>query len=127
MRNYLILFAALFLSGCFTDPATRLAADLQAAAGRLDAAEGARHTLRHAVPSKRGECEGPYQVQLDKVGAIITWCKDAAGSTVSSHSTSSHGRSVRTAETFILDKPAGSTLEVVLARQGGAAVIVTAR
>lgn len=127
LRLCLVLLAALALGGCFTDPATRLAADLQSAARKLGASEGDRQILIHAVPSSRGECEGPYRVQLDKVGALIIWCKDSQGNTVSSHSTSSHGGKVRTAETFIVDKSAGSALEVVLSRQAGAAVIVAVR
>lgn len=127
MRLPLCAVACLALSGCFTDPATRLASDLQSAARKLGSAEGARHTLLHEVPSARGQCEGPYRVQLDKVGAIIVWCMDAQGNTVSSHSTSSHGRAVQTAETFIVEKPARSTLEVTLLRQSGNAVVVAAR
>jgi hypothetical protein len=125
MRKALALLAVLLLSGCFTDPATRLAADLQSGARKLGSAEGARHTFRHQMPSARGQCEGPYRVQFDKVGALIIWCRNDSGETVSSHSTSSHGRKVHINETLILDKPAGSALEIVLTRQSGAAVIVT--
>lgn len=128
MRLLAILLATALLAGCFTDAATRLAYDLEAAAGRVDRAEGARYTLVHKVPSAAGECTGPYRVQLDRVGAIIVWCKDAAGAaTVSSHSTSYHARFVQTAETFIVDKPAGEPLVVQLERRGGAVTIVAAR
>jgi hypothetical protein len=66
-------------------------------------------------------------VQLDRVGAMIVWCNDAAGKTVSSHSTSSHNRAVDTSQTFIVDKDAGETLIIDLERRGGRAVITGVR
>ena len=68
-----------------------------------------------------------YKVQLDKVGAMIIWCKDAAGETVSSHSTSYHARFVETPETYLIDKEAGETLTIELERRGKRAVIVDVR
>ena len=120
---------AMALAGCgmVTDPATRLAADLDDAADRLPMREGATDALHHATPSWPGQCDGPYTVQLDRVGAMIVWCKDAAGNTVSSHSTSSHNRAVETSRTFIVDKGAGETLIVDLERRGGRAVITGVR
>jgi hypothetical protein len=64
-------------------------------------------------------------VQLDKVGAIIIWCLDANGAVESSHSTSYHARFVNTAETFLIEKPAGSALTVMLQRRDGLAVITS--
>jgi hypothetical protein len=122
--------ACLFLAvGCdgLTDPATRLAADIEAASIRLSGVAGAGHTAFHKTPSKTGDCAGPYTVQFDKVGALIVWCKNAAGATVSSHSTTYHARFVDTQRTFILDKPSGSTLAIDLERRGGRAVIVDVR
>jgi hypothetical protein len=115
--------------GCdlFTDAATRLAYDLEGAASRLGRAEGSRYTLVHKTPSKSGECVGPYKVQLDKVGALVIWCYDDGGTTVSSHSTSYHARYVATPETVILDKPARSPLTIDLERRGARAVITQAR
>jgi hypothetical protein len=69
----------LLLSACFTDAATRLAYDIEAGAAKVGRNEGSRYAVVHRMPSKRGECEGPYRVQLDRVGAIIIWCKDASG------------------------------------------------
>jgi hypothetical protein len=122
-------FGAAAVAGCgiATDPATRLAADLEDAAGRLPAREGATDALHHATPSRPGQCDGPYKVQLDRVGAMIVWCKDAAGNTVSSHSTSSHSRAVDTSQTFIVDKGAGETLIIDLTRRDGRAVITGVR
>jgi hypothetical protein len=114
------------LGGCWTDAATRLAYDLEAGADKVGRNDGARYTVVHRTPSRRGECEGPYRVQLDKVGALVVWCKDAAGdSTVSSHSTSHHGRHVRTSRTWIVDKRAGEPLSIDLERQAGSVVIVS--
>lgn len=118
---------ALAACGFATDPATRLAADLEDAAKNLRAEDGATDSVHHATPSRAGECDGPYKVQLDKVGAIIVWCYDAARKTVSSHSTSSHGRSVGTPRTWIVEKGAGETLIVDLERRDGRAVITNVR
>ncbi len=113
------------VTGCsgMTDAATRLAYDIEAAAGRLAQDDGARYTFQHHTPSRSGECEGPYKVQLDKVGALIVWCSDSAGSTVSSHSTSYHARFVDTPETFLVEKPAHAPLTIDLERHNGRAVI----
>jgi hypothetical protein len=113
--------------GVFTDAATRLAFDIEAQVARLGRSDGAKHTLYHRSPSKRGECVGPYRVQLDKVGLIVVWCKDAADRTVSSHSTSYHARFVETPQTYIVDKHAGATLTIDLERRNGRAVIADVR
>lgn len=126
MRGAVMAFASVSLCACLTDAATRLAYDLESAAERLDSAEGAKFQLVHRVPSKRGECEGPYRVQFDRVGALVIWCQDETGGTVSSHSTSYHGRFVDTPTTTILDKPAKAPLVIQLERRGGRAVIVGA-
>ncbi len=117
------------VTGCdvVTDAATRLAYDLKAGAKRLGNQDGAVHSVRHQTPSASGQCTGPYTVQLDKVGAIIIWCKDASGETVSSHSTSYHGRYVDTPTTHLLDKEAGSTLTVDLERRSGRAIVTDVR
>ncbi len=110
-----------------TDPATRLAADLENGADRLPLQECATDAVHHAMPSRPGQCDGPYKVQLDRVGAMVVWCNDAAGNTVSSHSTSSHNRAVDTSQTFIVDKGAGETLIVDLERRSGRAIITGVR
>jgi hypothetical protein len=127
--RFLVLAVFLAASGCdiFTDAATRLAYDIEAGAGRLGKEAGARTSIQHHTPSKPGECAGPYSVQLDKVGALIVWCKDDTGKTVSSHSTSYHARFADTPRTYNLDKPAGSILTIDLERRAGRAVITDAR
>ncbi len=129
MRAGPAIAAAGLLAGCgiATDPATRLAADLEAGAGRLRMDDGATDSVHHAAPSRAGQCDGPYRVQLDRVGAMIVWCKDASGATVSSHSTSSHSPHVDTPQTWIVDKGAGEALIVDLERRGGRAVITEVR
>ena len=118
----------LLLSACFTDAATRLAHDIEDGAAKVGPNEGARYTVVHRVPSKRAECEGPYRVQFDRVGAIIIWCKDASGDkTGSSHSTTAHGRYAEIVDTRIVDKPTGETLLVDLQRRSGRVVIVDVR
>jgi hypothetical protein len=66
-------------------------------------------------------------VQFDRVGALIVWCEDAAGATVSSDSTTYHARFVDTQRTFVLDKLPASTLAIDLERRNGRAVIVNVR
>lgn len=129
MRRRLILAVGAFaLSGCWTDAATRLAYDLEAAAGRVGPAEGSTYALVHHTPSSVGECDGPYRVQVDKVGAIIVWCRDVHGAaTISSHSTSYHSRFVATPETYIVDKRAREDLVVLLERRDGRVIISSVR
>lgn len=124
----LIVLSVFLLSGCdyFTDAATRIAYDIESATRELRD-EGDRYTLYHAVPSRRGECDGPYKVQFDKVGALIVWCRDEAGEVVASPGTSYHRRFVHTPETYILDKPAGETLVIELEKRGGRVVIIDVR
>jgi hypothetical protein len=121
--------ASALLAACAvpTDPATRLAADISEAADNLRPQDGATDSIRHATPSRPGQCEGPYKVQLDKVGALIVWCKDAGGNVVSSHSTTSHSPVVETPRTWIVDKGAGETLIIDLERRGDRAVITGMR
>jgi hypothetical protein len=128
-RWLLLLIFLTTANGCdvATDPATRLAYDLEAGTGRLGREAGATYSVQHNTPSKSGECVGPYKVQLDKVGALIIWCNDASGHTVSSHSTSYHARFVETPQTFILEKPAGTALTVDLERRNDLAVITNVR
>ena len=123
----LVLFLAA-AAGCdaFTDAATRISYDIDAGAGRLGKEGGATYSIQHTTPSKSGECVGPYKVQLDKVGALIIWCKDETGKTVSSHSTSYHARFVDTPQTYILEKPAGSTLSIGIERRGSRTVVTNA-
>ena len=115
--------------GCdgWTDAATRLASDIEAGSGRLGGQSGAKHSITHTTPSKAGECTGPYVVQVDKVGAIVIWCKDEAGRTVSSHSTTYHSRFIDTPRTYILEKPAGATLTIDIERRNGRAVVTDVR
>jgi len=126
------LWLLIFLTtatGCdvATDPATWLAYDLEAGTDRLGREAGATYSVQHNQPSKSGECIGPYKVQLDKVGALIIWCNDASGHTVSSHSTSYHARFVETPQTFTLEKPAGMALTIDLERRNDRAVITNVR
>ncbi|HKU71443.1 MAG TPA: hypothetical protein VJQ51_11440 [Burkholderiales bacterium] len=126
-----VLILALFFTaaGCdfLTDAATRIAYDIEAGEGRLGRGDGAKYRIEHRTPSTRDQCTGPYKVQIDKVGMLVIWCYDDAGRTVSSHSTSYHHRFVDTPRTWILDKPAGSTLVIDLERRGGRAVIADVR
>ena len=112
----LFLIFLIAVTGCdlATDPATRLAYELEAGTGRLGREAGATYTVQHNQPSKSGECIGPYKVQLDKVGALIIWCNDASRHTVSSHSTSYHARFVDTPQTYIVEKSAGTALTIDL-------------
>jgi hypothetical protein len=123
------LLALAALAGCAipTDPATRLAADLESAAAVLDSRNGATYELRHPTPSKEGECGGPYKVQLDKAGALVVWCKDELGNTVSSHITTSHNRAVGSVRTYEVEKAAGEALVIDLERRGERAVIAGVR
>ena len=95
-----------------------MAYDIEAGESRLGKEAGAKYSIQHHTPSKSGECIGPHIVQLAKLGALVIWCKDESGKTVSSHSTSYHARFVDTPQTHILEKPAGSTLTIEIDRRG---------
>ncbi len=127
IRWLVLALLAIALTACdfLPDPATRIANDLESASGLLGKDQGSTYTLQHKTPSKVGECVGPYKVQFDKVGGLVMWCYDNTGKVVSSHSTTYHDTYVDTAETYILDKPAGSTLTIDLERHGQRAVIVS--
>jgi hypothetical protein len=131
LKHISLLLACIFLlANCgdaFTDPATRIAYDIESANRHLGNSEYSTYSLQHQTPSKTGECDGPYKVQLDKVGALIIWCYDDAGNTVSSHSTSYHGKFIDTPQTYLLDKTAGETLVIDLERRNGRAVVVNVR
>ena len=117
-------------AGCgdfLTDAATRLAYDIEAGASRLGRESGARHAIVHQTPSKPGECTGPYMIQVDKVGALVIWCKGNAGQTVSSHSTTYHSRFIDTPQTYILEKAAGAPLAIDIERRNGRAVVTGVR
>jgi len=120
-----LLVAVLGLAGCgvFTDAATRLAYDLESAARSLKQ-PGDRVSLRHEIPPRRGECEGPYTVQLDTAGALVFWCRNDHGEVVASPGTSYHRRFVETPDTYYLHKEAGEALVIELERRGEKAVIV---
>src|SRR3569832_1876858 len=118
VRGLGLLATVLFLAGCFTDAATRLAYDIESGVNRMNRQNETRHSIRHA-PAESSECAGPYTVQLDKVGALIVWCKDTAGNIVASGSTSYHARFIDTPTTYILDKPAGAILTIDLERRAG--------
>lgn len=126
--HWLWILFMLPLAACgLTDGATRIAYAIESGVSALDAAEGSRHELVGITPAQGGECVGPYKAQFDQVGALIVWCFDATGAIKSSHSTSYHARFVDTAQTFIVDKTAGSTLTLELQRRGGRAVVVDVR
>lgn len=128
-RWFLPLVILMAAAGCdaLTDPATRIAYDIEVGAGKLGKEQGARYSVQHTTPSAAGQCAGPYTVQIDKVGALIIWCKDESGKTVSSHSTSYHARFADAPQTWILDKPAGSTLVIDIERRASRAVIFGVR
>jgi len=132
IRHRLLPFAILALTiaaaGCenWTDPATRLASELEIASRKLGSADGVRYTLVHKEPSKPGECEGRYRVQFNKVGALIVWCFDDEGNTTASGSTTYHSNFLETERDFIVDKQAGTPLQIRLERHGNKAVIVDA-
>jgi len=129
MRFAIVLLLLAVLTGCgrFTDAATRLAYEIESNLGHLGPAEGATHVIRLVTPSQAGECSGPFKVQFDKVGALIIWCMDASGQTVSSHSTSYHRRFVDTAETYIVDKRAGAVRLIQVERRLDRPVITKVR
>jgi len=122
-----LILALAAMAGCdvLTDAATRLAYDIEAGVDRLGHEPDATYSIQH-TPAEADECSGPYTVQLDKVGALILWCKDVSGNTVASGSTTWHSRFVDTPQTHVLDKAAGTTLMIEIQRRNGRAVVIDA-
>lgn len=115
----------LSLAGCgaLEDPGTRLGYAIERGAKHLPGDEGASYTIHYHPPKSLGEQGGSYAVQLDKVGALIVWYKDASGKVIESGSTSYHSRFVDTPHTWKLDKPGNAELDITLEREHGRAVV----
>jgi hypothetical protein len=129
MRAIILLIPLLWLTGCglFTDPATRLAYAIEAGVRHLGSKDGDRYAIRYKPPSELRAHGGSYSVQLDKVGALIVWYKDANGKVTASGSTSYHSRFVDTPRTFKIDKPGNAALVIEIERKGGRCVITDVR
>jgi hypothetical protein len=129
MRATLLLIPLLWLTGCglLNDPATRLAYAIEAGVRHLGSEEGDRYAIRYEPPSNLRAHGGSYSVQLDKVGALIVWYKDASGKVVAGGSTSYHSRFVDTPRTFKIDKPGSASLVIEIERKGGRCVITDVR
>lgn len=125
----LAILALLAVAGCgaFTDTAMRFAYAVEEQVGNLGESEGDTWEFDHRQPSHAGECDGAYKVQVDAVGMVVFWCKDAAGNTESGNTTSYHRRFTDTARTFIVEKQPGESLRIRLRREAGRAVIVSVR
>ena len=119
--------ACLLLAGC-TDGATRIAAELEASAAAMRKS-GATTSSLHHVPEKDPEgCAAAYTIQLSQNAGMLIWCKDTVGGpATSSHMTTSHLRYVDVPQTWIVDKAAGETTLIDLARQGDRVVVVGLR
>ena len=109
--------------GALTDPATRLAFAIERGVRQLPASDGASYTIRYQPPDTLGQHDDTYTVQLDKVGALIVWYKDANGTVIDSGSTSYHARFVDTPRTYLVDKPGDAALNITIRREGGRAVV----
>jgi hypothetical protein len=119
--------ACLALAAC-TDGATRIAGDLESAAGKLGRANGSAWTLKHVPESRPEGCAAAYSVQLTAASALVIWCKPSAGAgATSSHITTYHLRFVEVPQTWKIEKAAGDPLYIDLARQDGKAVVVGVR
>ncbi len=125
MGLLILLLALLALSACnvLSDPATDLAYAIESEVNRLGQDEGSAYTIEYAPPTKWVEHGGTYTVQLDKVGALIVWYKDAGGKVTASGSTSYVARFVDIPRTYIVDKQGDSVLSIETRRQNGRAVI----
>lgn len=64
-------------------------------------------------------CGGPYRLQLSAKSALLIWCKDAAGRTVASHTTTYHLNFVSVPATLTIDKAAGEPTLIDLAKHDG--------
>ncbi len=121
-RGAAVLAALICACGdAFTDAATAIAFDLEAAAGPFEQSSAAVTTIVHVPSARRGKCADDYRVQFSRASALVVWC-GAPGNpseTLSSHTTTYHLIFVQVPETIIVDKKRGESLSIELAKGPG--------
>ncbi|GAA5162673.1 hypothetical protein GCM10025770_13690 [Viridibacterium curvum] len=110
-----------------TDPATRIAYDVEQHVGQLGQEDGARLQLDRLTPRAPNECSGAFKAQFDRVGMLAVWCYNASGQVVGGGTTSYISRFIDLKETWVVDKKPGETLTMTLERRGGRAVVTAVR
>jgi len=125
MKVSISILAVLCLAGCsvMEDAATSVAYDLERGVRQLGSKEGSTHIVVHDAKARAGADVRSLTVQFDKVGALIVWYKDEAGTVIESGSTSYHSRFVDSPETIIVDAQIESPLSIELHRRNGRAVV----
>jgi len=111
LRISMVLFAIVHLSGCvlLTDPATRLAYDIQDAALELEASDLNEIAFRH----KPYGVEDHYRVMIQTTNPAVE-CNGSLG--VGRSGTSYHGRFVTVPETLEVRKRKGESLLIRLVK-----------
>jgi len=116
-----------FVSAC-SDGATRIAHDIESAAGALRRSGEARHSITHTPRSFPDGCSGAYTVQLSANSTLVVWCKrSGSGAITSSHATTYHLRFVKVPRTFKVDKAPGVPTIIELARENSGVVVTDVR
>ena len=126
VRGLLLVPVILSLSGCFLlngDGATRIAYRLESEVKQLGSADGQSHTFSYIPKGGYDDCSEAYDVQFSERSALVVWCKDASGTTTSSHTTTYHLNFVRVPKTWNVEKKPGEAMRITLTRQGSDAVI----
>ena len=124
-----LLLAVTILVSC-TDGATRIANQIESDVAAFERSRANKATITHQPIRRWGNgCDDAYRLQVDKVGAIIIWCKDGAtGVTTGSHSTSYHARFVDTRQTWIVNKKKSEVVTIELEkRTGGKPQVISVR
>ena len=85
--------------------------------------QATRYTYVYTEPFGNGQCAGAYNVQIDKVGALVVLCLDGQGKTVTSGLATRHSKYMVAARTWFIVKQAGPPLYVEFERRGSRAVI----
>lgn len=86
----LFIVVDLFFTYGLTDGATRIAHDIRRGAREMKSSGLKTFTISHHPHKFPEGCSESYQIQFSANSSIVIWCKDSAGQTTSSYSTTFH-------------------------------------
>lgn len=112
---------ALLLATACPDGATRLAYQIESDVAAFERASATRTTLIRQPIRRWGNCcDEVYLLQVDKVGVLVIWSKDAKSRVITdSHSASYNARFTRLAKTWIVEKQKGEIVATELEKCAG--------
>ena len=121
------VMTTLLLTAC-SDGATRLAYQIESDVAAFERSSATKATIIHQPIRRWGNgCDEDYRLQVDKVGGLVIWCKDAQSHVITgSHSTSYNARFMDSPKTWIVEKRKGETVAIELEKRAGQKPLVIA-